>query len=97
MNFLTIFNGMKHSILLALTLQASLIADQVTTTDGSVLVGQILGMQDGNLTIKTEFAGKRRHQLPDHRGLARAAGSREHDRARPEPELQLARRRGRRV
>ena len=64
MNFLTIFNGMKHSILLALTLQASLIADQVTTTDGSVLVGQILGMQDGNLTIKTEFAGKLRIAHP---------------------------------
>jgi putative salt-induced outer membrane protein YdiY len=64
MNSLTIFNGMKHSILLALTLQASLIADQVITTDGSVLIGQILGMQDGNLTIKTEFAGKLRIAHP---------------------------------
>ena len=51
------FKGMKRLLTLSLALHLNLMADRVTTTDGSVLVGQILGMQDGNLTIETEFAG----------------------------------------
>lgn len=54
------FKGMKRLLALSLALHLNLMADRVTTTDGSMLVGQILGMQDGNLTIETEFAGKLR-------------------------------------
>ena len=32
-------------------------ADEIKTTDGSILQGSILGMNDGNVTIKTAFAG----------------------------------------
>ena len=33
-------------------------ADEVKVADGSILNGLILGMNDGNLTIQTSFAGK---------------------------------------
>ena len=41
------------------------IADKVTVNDGSVLLGSILGISDGNLTIQTEFAGK--IKIPYHK------------------------------
>ena len=40
-------------------------ADTVTVNDGSVLLGSILGISDGNLTIQTEFAGK--IKIPYHK------------------------------
>ena len=35
-----------------------LVADEIRTHDGSLIQGTIWGMEDGNLTIKTSFAGK---------------------------------------
>ena len=42
-----------------------LVADIVTTTDGSRLVGEVLGMEDGNLTLLTKYAGSVRVSLSE--------------------------------
>ena len=42
--------------LCALLLAATVFADKVTLNDGSVLNGEIQGLADGKLTIKTAFA-----------------------------------------
>tara|TARA_B100001093_G_scaffold108839_5_gene101135 strand:+ start:5313 stop:6356 length:1044 start_codon:yes stop_codon:yes gene_type:complete len=44
------------SLLASLT-STILVADEVKTSDGSVIQGVIIGMDDGNLSIKTAFAG----------------------------------------
>jgi putative salt-induced outer membrane protein YdiY len=46
-------------------LSGILAADIVITTDGSRLVGEVAGMQDGNLTLLTKYAGKVRVSLPE--------------------------------
>lgn len=46
-------------------LSGMLFADVVTTGDGSRLVGEIVGMEDGNLTILTKYAGSVRVSLPE--------------------------------
>jgi len=46
-------------------LSGILVADVVITTDGSRLVGEIVGMKDGNLTILTKYAGNVRVSLPE--------------------------------
>jgi len=51
---------MKFILLSLLSLQFSLLADQVVIKDGSVLIGTVTGIVDGNLTIETDFAGNLR-------------------------------------
>ena len=46
-------------------LSGTLVADVLTTTDGSRLVGEVVGMEDGNLTFLTKYAGSIRVSLPD--------------------------------
>jgi len=46
-------------------LSGILVADVVITTDGSRLVGEIVGMEDGNLTLLTKYAGSIRVSLPE--------------------------------
>ena len=48
----------------AFLLSATLTADIVITTDGSRLVGEVVGMEDGNLTLSTKYAGDVRVSLP---------------------------------
>jgi putative salt-induced outer membrane protein YdiY len=51
---------MKFILLSLVTLQFSLLADKVVVKDGSVIIGSVLDVVDGNLTIETDFAGKLR-------------------------------------
>ena len=52
-------------ILISLFSSTVLSADEVETVDGSILKGEILTIEDNNLTILTEFAGKLK--IPDFR------------------------------
>ena len=52
-------------ILISLFSSTVLLADEVETVDGSILQGEILTIEDNNLTILTEFAGK--IKIPDFR------------------------------
>jgi len=52
-------------ILISLFSSTILLADEVETVDGSILQGEILTIEDNNLTILTEFAGK--IKIPDFR------------------------------
>ena len=45
-------------ILISLFSSTILLADEVETVDGSILQGEILTIEDNNLTILSEFAGK---------------------------------------
>ncbi|OUU26068.1 MAG: hypothetical protein CBC04_05630 [Verrucomicrobia bacterium TMED44] len=49
---------MQIKLIIPFLLPLILLADHVEITDGSIIHGEILGMTDGNLTIKTSFAGK---------------------------------------
>ncbi|MBT3568094.1 MAG: hypothetical protein HN494_04535, partial [Opitutae bacterium] len=44
-------------------LSVTLVADVVITNDGSRLVGEVVGMEDGNLTLLTKYAGSVRVSL----------------------------------
>ena len=46
-------------------LSVTLVADVVITNDGSRLVGEIVGMKDGNLTLLTKYAGSVRVSLSE--------------------------------
>ena len=62
MKFLTLpFRLMGVTALLS----GTLVADVVITTDGSRLVGEVVGMEDGNLTLLTKYAGNVRVSLPE--------------------------------
>ena len=47
----------------------ALSADVVVITDGSHLVGEVLGVDDGNLTLATKYAGNLRISLPKIAGV----------------------------
>ncbi|MDA7756634.1 DUF481 domain-containing protein [Opitutales bacterium] len=49
---------MYRRLLISFILPLVMFADEVKVADGSILNGLILGMNDGNLTIQTSFAGK---------------------------------------
>ena len=51
---------MKFILLFLVFLQCSLLADKVVIKDGSVLIGTVTEIEDGNLTLETDFAGNLR-------------------------------------
>ena len=51
---------MMRILLSLLLLQVSLLADKVIIKDGSVLIGTVTKIVDGNLTLVTDFAGNLR-------------------------------------
>ena len=61
----------RQLILLQLlwSLPGFLHADLVITKDGSRLVGEVIGLNDGNLTLDTQYAGKVRISLPRIEGI----------------------------
>ncbi|MFP6887308.1 MAG: hypothetical protein VB997_07075, partial [Opitutales bacterium] len=54
---------------LTLGFAGALPADVVVITNGSRLVGKVLGVDDGNLTLATEYAGHLRISLPKIAGV----------------------------
>ncbi len=50
----------------------ALSADVVVINDGSHLMGEVLGVDDGNLTLATEYAGNLRISLPQIAGIQTA-------------------------
>ena len=51
---------MKFILLFLVFIQCSLLADKVVIKDGSVLIGTVTKIEDGNLTLETDFAGNLR-------------------------------------